>query len=351
MSKRRANGEGNIRKRKDGRWEGRYTAGYGPDTGKRIIKNVLGKTQAEAKAKLAAAQQECEVLDVTRTDEYTVATWLRSWYELYAQPNIRTATADRYRLMIEPYTIPRIGKVKLKKLTSRDLQKLYKDLMEHGRLNRRSGHGDPGLSSTTVRSVHLMLHSAFERAMKERLIPRNPTDDCIAPKVRKVEMKTLRPEHLKSYLDAADARGVLSMFYLELVSGLRKGELVALLWDDLDVQNKTISVSKQYIKNPSGKLTLSRPKTETSVRRVSIPREAVDLLIREHEKHPDNPYIFPSSTTGEMYYPDSVVKLHEKILKDAGLEHIRFHDLRHPNVKPTTKIPAILRLAQWEPYR
>ena len=329
MSKRRANGEGNLRKRSDGRWEGRYTAGYDPNTGKRIIKNVLGKTQAEAKAKLAAALQECEALDVTRTEEYTVSTWLKSWYELYAKPNIRTATADRYRLMIETYTIPRIGKIKLKKLTSRDLQKLYKDLMENGRVNWRSGHGNPGLSSTTVRSVHLMLHSSFERAVKERLISRNPTDNCIAPKVQKVEMKTLRPEHLKSYLDAADARGVLPMFYLELVSGLRKGELVALLWDDLDIRNRTISVSKQYIKNPSGKLTLSRPKTETSVRRVSIPQEAVDLLIQEHKKHLDSPYMFPSPVTGEMYYPDSVVKLHEKILKDAGLEHIRFHDLRH----------------------
>ncbi len=160
--------------------------------------------------------------------------------------------------MIETYTIPRIGKIKLKKLTSRDLQKLYKYLMEHGRVNQRSGHGNPGLSSTAVRSVHLMLHSAFERAVKERLIPHNPTDDCIAPKVQKVEMKTLRPEHLKSYLEAANARGVLPMFYLELVSGLRKGELITLLWDDLDIQNRTISVSKQYIKNPSGKLTLSR---------------------------------------------------------------------------------------------
>ena len=329
MAKRRANGEGNLRKRSDGRWEGRYTAGYDPDTGKRIIKNVLGRTQAEAKEKLKAAVEQAQQVDVTRTDEYTVATWLRAWYDLYAQPNVRQATADRYKLMIETYTVPRIGKIKLKKLTSRDLQKMYKNLMEHGRVNQRSGHGNPGLSSTTVRSVHLMLHSAFERAVKERLIPRNPTDDCIAPKVQKVEMKTLRPEHLKSYLDAANTRGVLPMFYLELVSGLRKGELVALLWDDLDIQNRTISVSKQYIKNPSGKLTLSRPKTETSVRRVSIPQEAVDLLIQEHEKHPENPYMFPSSTTGEMYYPDSVVKLHEKILKDAGLEHIRFHDLRH----------------------
>ena len=329
MTKRRANGEGNLRKRSDERWEGRYTAGYDPDTGKRIIKNVLGKTQAEAKEKLKAAVEQAQQVDITRTDEYTVATWLRTWYDLYAQPNIRQATADRYKLMIETYTIPRIGKIKLKKLTSRDLQKMYKNLMEHGRVNTKSGHGNPGLSNTTVRSVHLMLHSAFERAVKERLIARNPTDDCIAPKVQKVEMKTLRPEHLKAYLDAADARGVLPMFYLELVSGLRKGELVALLWDDLDIQNRTISVSKQYIKNPSGKLTLSRPKTETSVRRVSIPQEAVDLLIQEHKKHPENPYMFPATATGEMYYPDSVVKLHEKILRDAGLEHIRFHDLRH----------------------
>ena len=329
MAKKRANGEGNIRKRKDGRWEGRYTAGYDSETGKRINKNVLGKTQAEVKEKLKAAMAESQLFDVSREDEYTVATWLKTWYELYAKPNVRIATADRYRLMIDTYTIPRIGKIKLKKLTSRDLQKLYKDLMEKGRVNTKSGHGNPGLSSTTVRSVHLMLHCAFERAVTERLIPRNPTNDCIAPKVRKMEMKILAPENIKGYLDAADQRGLLPMFYLELVSGLRKGELVALLWSDLDVQNKTISVSKQYVKNPNGELTLSRPKTETSLRKVSIPQMAVDLLIQEHEKHPGNPYMFPSPVTGEMYYPDSVVNLHKKLLKDAGLGHIRFHDLRH----------------------
>ena len=88
---------------------------------------------------------------------------------------------------------------------------------------------------------------------------------------------------------------------------------------------------------------LSRPKTETSVRQVSIPQDAVDLLIQEHSKHPDNQYMFPSPVTGEMYHPDSVVKLHEKILKEAGLEHIRFHDLRHPYVKPKTKNSANTR--------
>ena len=114
------------------------------------------------------------------------------------------------------------------------------------------------------------------------------------------------------------------MFYLALVSGLRKGELAALLWTDLDIANKTIFVSKQYVRNPNGELTLSHPKTETSVRRVSIPQEAVDLLIQEHSKHPNNQYMFPSPATGEMYHPDSV-----KILKDASLEHIPLYSLRH----------------------
>ena len=80
-------------------------------------------------------------IDVSRADEYTVATWLRSWYEIYAKPNIRISTANRYQLMVEQYTIPRIGNIKLTKLTSRDLQKLYKDLMENGRIDRKSGHG------------------------------------------------------------------------------------------------------------------------------------------------------------------------------------------------------------------
>ena len=200
--------------------------------------------------------------------------------------------------------------------------------MENGRVHVGKNQS-PGLSSTTVRSVHLMLHCAFERAVKERLISRNPTDDCIAPKVQKFERKTLHPEDMKAYLDAANTRGVLPMFYLALVSGLRKGELAALLWDDLDIGDKTIFVSKQYIRNPSGELTLSRPKTETSVRRVSIPQEAIDLLIQEHSKHPDNQYMFPSPATGEMYHPDSIAKLHEKILKAANLEHIPLHSLRH----------------------
>lgn len=329
MAKRRAHGEGNIRKRADGRWEGRYTVGYDPKTGKRIIKNVLGKTQAEVKEKMKAAIEEAKALDLIRADEYTVASWLRTWYELYAKPNIRPRTADYYHRNIESHVIPRIGEIKLTQLTSRDIQKMYKDLLENGRIREVQREKNPGLSNATVRGIHMMLHNALDRAVKERLILRNPTDDCIIPKLVKQEMKILPAEDIGAYLKAAEERGVLPMFYLELTTGLRKGELVALLWSDLDIENKTIDVTKQAGRNADKEIVITRPKTETSVRRISIPQSTVDLLIQEHEKHPDNPYMFPSPKTGEMYHPDSVVNLHKKILKDAGLEHIRFHDLRH----------------------
>ena len=328
MAKKRANGEGSIRKRSDGRWEGRYTAGYDPKTGKRITKNVLGKTQAEVKEKLAKAIEESKKLDVVRSDEYTVAEWLRLWYELYAKPNIRPTTADSYHRGIESHVIPRIGEIKLKELTSRDIQKLYKDLQENGRL-RKSKKQQSGLSNATVRGIHMMLHNALDRAVKERLILRNPTEDCIIPKIQKQEMKILHPEDMKAYLEAANKRGVLPMFYLELVTGIRKGELTALLWSDLDEERRTISVSKQAVGDRNRNVTISRPKTENSVRKISIPLSAVELLRQEHEKHPGNPWMFPSPKTGEMYHPDSIAKLHEKILRDTGLEHIRFHDLRH----------------------
>ena len=328
MAKRRANGEGNIRKRSDGRWEGRYTAGYDPVTGKRIIKNVLGKTQAEVKAKLKAAVEQAQQVNVIRADDYTVASWLRTWYELYSKPNVRPSTANYYHRSIEQHVIPRIGEIKLTQLTSRNIQKMYKDLLENGRIREVQRKKNPGLSNATVRGIHMMMHNALDRAVKERLILRNPTEDCIIPKIEKQEMKILHPEDMSAYLKAAEQRNVLPMFYLELVSGVRKSELVALLWDDLDPERRTVSVSKQAaVRN--GEITVSRPKTETSVRRISIPQEAVELLIQEHEKHPDNPYMFPSPKTGEMYHPDSVVNLHKKILNDAGLEHIRFHDLRH----------------------
>ncbi|MBE6910358.1 MAG: site-specific integrase [Ruminococcaceae bacterium] len=328
MAKRRASGEGSIRKRSDGRWEGRYVAGHDA-SGKTIRKNVLGKTQAEARAKLKLAIEEAEMLDVARAGEYTVEKWVKTWYDLYSKPNIREKTQKYYETFINRHIIPMLGDIKLGKLTGRDIQKMYNEVREHGRIRVSQKESNPGMSAAYVRGLHMLLHNCLNRAVKERLILRNPTEDCIVPKVEKTEMKILKPEDIGTYLKEAERRGVLAIFYLELCTGLRKGELTALLWEDVDVETKTISVSKQAVGVKGGGVKITRPKTETSIRKIAIPQQVVDLLVAEHEKHPDSPYLFTSPVTGKMYHPDSIVNMHKRILESTGLEHIRLHDLRH----------------------
>ena len=330
MPKRRANGEGNIRKRKDGRWEGRYTAGYDPESGKRIIKNVLGKTQAEVKEKLKAAISESQKLDVSKAGTYTVSSWVKTWYEVYAEPRIRPNTKAYYANYIENHIIPGIGDVPLDKLTSIQIQRFYNNLQKSGRVQRKNFPElkDKSLSPRVVRGVHTLLHNCLEQAVAERLLLTNPAQGCKLPQLEKKEMKILPQEKIGMYLAEAERRGLLAAFYLELTTGLRRGELLALQWTDLDVENRTLAVTKQ-VNRINGELVVSPPKTRNSVRTLALPQQAVDLLIAEHKKHPRNPYLFPSPKTGTMYDPDAFRRTHDKILKAIGAEHIRFHDLRH----------------------
>ena len=319
-----------MRKRPYGRWEGRYTAGRDPATGKAIYKNVLAKTQKECKEKLERAIEKNGKVDVVRSGKYTVAEWVRLWFETYSKPSIREQTAYYYNNYIEKHIVPGIGSIKLDKLTTLQIQQFYNKLKTSGRVQRYEHIElkNKGLSNRFIRGVHGVLNSALEQAVKERLITSNPAEGCKLPKIEKKEMKVLLPEQIGAYLQEANKRGLLPAYYLELTSGLRRGELLALLWTDLDVENMTISVTKQ-VNRINGQLKVSQPKTSNSIRTIPIPKQAVDLLILEHEKHPDSPYMFPSPKTGTMSDPDSFRHTHEKILAAAGIEHIRFHDLRH----------------------
>ena len=127
MAKKRANGEGNIRKRSDGRWEGRYTAGHDPVTSKRITKNVLGKTQVEVREKLRRTIEETRGLDVARAGEYTAGQWLEVWFNDYAMLKVRPSSHQTYRGYLDHHIKPYIGSIPLTKLSSLDLQRLYKN--------------------------------------------------------------------------------------------------------------------------------------------------------------------------------------------------------------------------------
>ena len=330
MPKRRANGEGNIRKRKDGRWEGRYTVGHDPETGKAIIKNVLGKTQAEVKEKLKKAIEENVGIDYGKAKTYTVSSWLEVWMENYAKVKLRPSTFKTSQGFLKNHIKPQIGGVLLDKLTTIQIQRFYNNLQKSGRVQRKNFPPlkDASLSPRVVRGVHTLLHNCLEQAVAEHLLLTNPAQGCKLPQLEKREMKILPQEKIGMYLAEAERRGLLAAFYLELTTGLRRGELLALQWTDLDAESKTLSITKQ-VNRINGELVVSPPKTRNSVRTLALPQQAVDLLIAEHQKHSRNPYLFPSPKTGTMYDPDAFRRTHDKILKAIGAEHIRFHDLRH----------------------
>lgn len=169
MAKRRANGKGNIRKRKDGRWEGRYTAGHDPETGKIIYKNVLGRTQAEVKEKLKAAIENNKKLDIVRADQYTVGQWMDVWFENCAKIKVRPSSHQTYRGYIDNHIKPSIGSIPLSKLSSLDLQKFYKELLSGGRVERIESKKQPeGLSAKTVRNINQVISSAMEFAKDQK---------------------------------------------------------------------------------------------------------------------------------------------------------------------------------------
>ena len=270
MAKRRANGEGNLRKRKDGRWEGRYTAGHDPETGKPIYKNVLGRTQAETKTKLKAAIEEARSLDITRVGKYTVGVWMDEWFENYAKVKVRPSSHQTYRGYIDNHIKPNIGKAPLEKLTSLELQKFYKKLLTGGRVERvESKHQAKGLSPKTVRNIHQIIASAMKLAKEQRLITTDPTEGCALPKLEHKEMKTLPVEQLASFLREAKDSGVFEMYYVELATGLRRGELLGLKWSDLT--NNTLTVNRAvYLEHGSPRVEEHRAKTLASLRTIPL---------------------------------------------------------------------------------
>ena len=237
MPKRRANGEGNIRKRKDGRWEGRYTVGHDPETGKAIIKNVLGKTQAEVKEKLK------------------------------------------------------------------------------------------GLAPKTVRNIHQMICSAYNLAMEQKLVSKNPTQGCALPKVEHKEMKTLTADQLSAFFREARDSGVYELYYLDLATGLRRGELLGLKWTDVDLDRGVLKIQRA-ISRQNGKVVEAPLKTNNAYRPLPLSADAISVLKMQKCKVGNSEWVFPSPTGGPIS-PDSVLHMLQRVLKRAGLPRIRFHDLRH----------------------
>ena len=225
MARRKA-GNGSVRLRRDGRWEGRAVIGY-DEKGLPKTKNVLAKTKTECIEKLNRRKDELGANAPKPKPDLTFGEWIDFWYQTYSKPHIRPSTAQEYESNIYKHIIPAIGKTPLTAVTTEGLQKYYTHLKTDGRIERRETFG-AGLSDKSVRECALCCKAALEQAVRDGLLRKNPAADCKLPPKKAKEIRTLSKAEIGRLLFQAKEEGFYEMFLLDLFTGLRRGELVGL---------------------------------------------------------------------------------------------------------------------------
>ncbi len=326
MGKRKA-GDGLIRQRKDGRWEGRIVVSY-DEKGLPKTKNVLAKTKRECQEKLEKLKAEIGALPVEAPKGgMKFGEWLDQWYRTFIQPGIRPGTRENYELRIYKHIIPALGEVPLNKLTQSDLIQFYTQLKANGRIQYTETLG-AGLSDRTVRSCHAIIKQALKKAAEDRLLKYSPASSCRLPPQRSKQMQVLTPEEMQRFLIQAKYDGYYEIFLLALATGLRRGELMALSWEDIDFDTGELTV-RRSVRRTDGKLLVSEPKTQAGFRTILLPPSVVRVL-REYRRSVDSRWVFPSPILEDSPRDPSTLAAKMKlVLERAGCKIVRFHDLRH----------------------
>lgn len=342
--KARANGEGTIFQRKsDNLWVGRLPIGNNPN-GSVKYRQFTGKKQGDVKEKMDKTRSEIRTCTYVEPNKITVKEWLDTWLNVTIKESVKNTTWLSYKGIIEKHVIPEIGGNKLLQLQTSNLQKLYNDKLNSGRVDKHKVDGkmvnkDGGLSPKTIRYMHTIIHSALKQAVDEKVMQVNVADHVKLPKNTKKEMKTLAINDINTFLEAARSSRYYTAFLLDLYTGLRRGELLGLRWKDIDLKNSKIKVVQQLVYE-GGKHVIRELKTERSQNRViSIPGEMVQEL-KDHKKRQAEErkllglselydgLIF-TSETGTFVQTRNFDRCFKAILKKAKLEEIRIHDLRH----------------------
>ena len=346
MGKRRPSGDGMVRKHDDGRWEGRIVVGHKAN-GDPIFRHVYAKTQKALTEKLHQSIECYQDVELTEDSRMTLSEWLDRWLAEYKDGTIRPGTLEGYRNYIENYIKPQLGGKQVSLITTQDVQRMYRRLKSSGRV-REDVDGSKRLSDSTVRHIHTMLHGAMKAAVQAHIIPKNPTENATAPKLNYKPMQVLSEQELDTFLQAIQNDDVWrDFFYTELMTGLRRGEICALMWRDFDAKAGTLGISRTLHSKGQGIYALGDTKTSQGNRTIILP-ESVAALLRARKKNSISQWIFPQPTSPELpMNPGTAYRRLKTLLEEAGLPSIRFHDLRHPYVKHTTKIFS-LRLMDFQ---
>ena len=324
---RRPAGDGSIFKRVDGRWEGRIVVGHKND-GTPIYRSAFGKTQKELLPKFNKLKEAYAGVELTEDSLMTLGQWIDKWLDEHKSGIIRPSTFASYKRYSDSYIKPRLGHRKLTQITSREIQEMYNSLKHEGRINSNEEMGTE-LANSTVRSIHMLLHEALDGAVREGLIPRNPTDGTTIPRLQKTEKTVLLESQIERFMKTIENDEVWhDLFFMELMTGLRRGEICGLKWNDIDEKNRILHVRKT-IKYEKKQLIVGETKTNEGNRKIVLPASVLDMLMKRKEKSISE-WIFPKSLNPTMPIdPASAYRRLKEILKKADLPDMRFHDLRH----------------------
>ena len=346
MAKRRPAGDGMVRRRDDGRWEGRIVIGH-RENGEPLFRHVYAKTQ---KALLDKLHQNIECyrdVELTEDSRMTLGQWLDRWLTEYKAGTVRPGTLEGYRRYIEYYIKPQLGDKQISLISQQDIQRMYRRLKTEGRIHEHPEMGHQ-LSDSMVRHIHSTLHAALKDAVQAHIIPRNPTEGTTAPKPNYKPKRILTRAELDAFLKVVEQDEVWRDFFqTELMTGLRRGEICGLQWNDFDGDTGTLKVCRTLHSQRKGEYTVGETKTNQGMRTIILPH-SVTKILRRRKADAISQWIFPDPVKPEDPVDPNAAYRHMKtLLQRAGLPSIRFHDLRHPYVKHTTKIFS-LRLMDFQ---
>jgi integrase len=321
---RRGNGEGTISRRKDGRWEGRY---YVPTEDGPKRKVIYGKTRAEVSEKLTKALSDRANGIVYDNENITIGEYLDVWLKGSVYSSVRQSTYDRDTNLVNNHIKPVLGSLKLKKLNSAHVQNFYRNRL------------DTGLSASTVRKIHDILRRGLAQAVDWHLTQRNVADVVKPPRPVPKEIVALSTDETRRLLDAAAEDRLEALYVLAVHTGMRQGEMLALRWQDVDIENAVLSVRRTLTRR-GGKVAFGEPKTKKSRRSIRLTPQAVDALRAHLERqlrdmeilgdhYQDQGLIFTTDTGAPINPSNLRQRSFTPLLKRAGLPHMRFHDLRH----------------------
>lgn len=325
----RPNGEGTIRKRKNGLWEGKYVAGRDPE-GKLIRRSVYGRSLADVSKKITALTNDLNNGVYIAPDQITVAEWFDLWIDEYLG-NVKSSTKAQYDYQKRIHIVPVLGKTQLQKLTAPMIQRFYNNKLKDG------------LSPKSIKNLHGILHRSLNQAVLCQYLKVNPCLACQLPRVEKKEMKTITGDNLKAFLAEIKGKPYEDELYFAIFTGLREAEIVGLSWDCVDFDKQIIRVVKQLkrerkfsgnneyvfdtLKNGKTRIVSPAPAVFSLLRRVKS-KQAENKLKNGKRYHNEYNLVF-TDELGEHISTSTMYHAFKKRAAAIGLPDIRFHDLRH----------------------